>query len=181
MERPRATSALSFGRRGIPFEHRASITRMGSDKNMITNTAEPETDEAEAHWLLVIDHREARIFRSKMHGAVPHAIAPHDKDDYFRHPQDSRDSSRGKERPDPNTFFEPVAKALRGAKQILVFGTGKGMSSEMEQFIAWAKANHPTLGRRIIGSVRVDQQQMSRDQLLAKAREFYLHALLPQS
>lgn len=148
---------------------------------MITNSTLPETDEAEAHWLLVIDHREARIFRSKMHGAIPQAILPQEKDDYFRHPQDSKESTRGKERPDPNSFFEPIAKALKGAKQLLVFGSGKGMSSEMEQFIAWAKAKQPGLARRIIGSVRVDQHQMSRDQLLAKAREFYVHLLQPQA
>jgi hypothetical protein len=148
---------------------------------MITNTTAPETDEAEAHWLLVIDHREARIFRSKMHGAVPQEIMPHDADDYFRHPHGSMDSNRGKERPDPNSFFEPIAKALKTAKQILVFGSGKGMSSEMEQFIAWAKTNQPKLAKRIIGSLRVDQHQMSRDQLLAKAREFYAGVVLAGS
>jgi hypothetical protein len=140
---------------------------------MITNDTLPETDEAEAHWLLVIDHREARIFRSKMHGSVPQQIMQHDGDDYFRHPHEEHLSNRSKERPDPKHFFELVAKGLKSAKKILIFGTGKGMSSEMEQFIGWAKINQRPLFKRIIGSLRVDQHQMSRDQLLAKAREFY--------
>lgn len=141
---------------------------------MITDL-EPETDEAEAHWLLVIDHHEARIFRSKMHGSVPREILPHDPDLFFRHAQDSQGSSLGKERPDPNSFFEPVAKALHGAKQVLVFGTGTGMSSEMEQFVAWTKIHHPDLAGRIIGSLTVDMHHLTRDQLLAKARDFYQH------
>jgi hypothetical protein len=144
---------------------------------MISNPITPETDDAEAHWLLVIDHQEARIFRSKMHGAVPQEIQPHEPGDFFRHAQDSKEASRGKERPDPNSFFEPVAKALQPAKQILVFGVGKGMSSEMEQFIAWSKIHHPEMAGRIIGSLAVDEHHLTQDQILAKAREFYKHAL----
>ena len=48
--------------------------------------------------------------------------------------------------------------------------------SEMDQFIAWSKSHHPELARRIIGSVAVDESNLTQDQLLAKAREFYIHA-----
>jgi hypothetical protein len=133
----------------------------------------PETIKNEAHWLLVIDHHEARIFRSEMHGAILERIRPYDPDDYFRHAKDSLDISRGKEKPDPNSFFEPVAKALQFAGQLLIFGTGTGTSSEMDEFIAWSKLHHPELARRIIGSVVVDEHHVTAGQLLAKAREFY--------
>ena len=141
---------------------------------MISNLTLPDTEQEEAHWLLVIDHHEARIFRTKMHGAVPQQILQHEEDDYFRHPHGA--PARGKERPDPKHFFELVAKSLEAAKQLLIFGTGQGMSSEMEQFIGWAKSHQKSLAKRIIGSLRVDQHQMTRDQLLAKAREFYKHS-----
>jgi hypothetical protein len=87
--------------------------------------------------------------------------------------------SRGKEKPDPNTFFEPVAKALQGTGELLVFGTGTGKSSEMEQFVAWLGLHHPELARRIIGSVVVDEHHLTESQLLAKAREFYATARKP--
>lgn len=141
-----------------------------------SETNPPETNDNETHWLLVIDHHEARIFRSKMRGAVPEQILPHEPDDYFRHAHNSRDFSRGKEKPDPNSFFEPVAKALLAAGQILVFGTGTGMNSEMDQFIAWVKMHHPEIAQRIIGSLAVDGHHLTQDQLLAKAREFYADA-----
>lgn len=131
---------------------------------------------ADAHWLLVINHHEARIFRSEMRGAVPELILPHEPEDYFRHAYNSKDFSRGKEKPDPNSFFEPVAKVLQAAGQILIFGAGKGMSSEMEQFIAWSKTHHPEVAKRIIGSLTVDESHLTQDQLLAKAREFYADA-----
>ncbi len=133
----------------------------------------PGTNGNEAHWLLVIDHHEARIFRSEMSGAIPQRILPHDPEEYFRHAENSKEFSRGKEKPDPNSFFEPVAKALQTAGQILIFGTGTGTSSQMEQFMAWSKLHHPELARRIIGSLVVDEHHLTEGQLLAKAREFY--------
>jgi len=36
-----------------------------------SGAASPESNETEAHWLLVIDHHEARIFRSEMHDSIP--------------------------------------------------------------------------------------------------------------
>ena len=128
---------------------------------------------AAAHWLLVIDHHEARIFRTEMHGAAPQRILPHEPDEHFRHAQNSQNLSRGKEKPDPNSFFEPVARALSAGGPILIFGTGTGMSSEMDQFVAWVKHHHPELAARIIGSLVVDEHHLSEGQLLAKALEFY--------
>ncbi len=130
----------------------------------------------EAHWLLVIDHHEARIYRSEMRGTSPERIRPHAPEDYFRHAHHSKDFSRGQEKPDPNSFFGPVAKALAAASHILIFGCGTGMSSEMDQFHAWLKQHHPELARRIIGTVVVDDHHLTEDQLLAKARAFYATA-----
>jgi hypothetical protein len=50
-----------------------------------------------------------------------------------------------------------------------------GRSSEMEQFIGWAKTHHPELAGRMIGSLTVDEHHLTPDQLLAKAREFYVN------
>ncbi len=90
----------------------------------------------------------------------------------FRHAHNSKDFARGREKPDPNSFFEPVATALKDARQIVVFGSGKGTGSEMEQFLSWVKDHHADLSARIIGSVVVDEHHLTRGQLLAKAREF---------
>ena len=143
-----------------------------------SETQPPESDEQEAHWLLVIDHHEARIFRSEMPGTIPEQILPHKPEDYFRHAHNSKEVSRGQEKPDPNSFFEPVARVLQGAGQILIFGTGTGTSSEMVQFVAWSKLHHPELAARIIGSLTVDEHHLTTDQLLAKAREFYANIKL---
>jgi len=131
----------------------------------------PATPDAkDTHWLLVIDHHQARIFHYELQGGAPHRILP---EEYFRHTRDSGNVARGKEKPDPEGFFKPVAEALKSAGQILVMGTGTGMSSEMDQFIAWLKIHHPEQASRIIGSLAVDEKHLTNDQLLAKARDYY--------
>ena len=125
------------------------------------------------HWLLVINHHEARIFRSEMKGTRPEHILPYTPERHFLHSRDSENVSLGKEKPDPKSFFEPIARALAGTNRILVFGAGTGMSSEMHQFMSWVTAHHPDVAGRIIGSLAVDEHHLTEGQLLAKAREFY--------
>jgi hypothetical protein len=137
-----------------------------------SETVPPETSDEGGHWLLVIDHHEARIFRSKMRDTIPEQLAPPPSEDYLPQAHHSLEVSRGQEKSDPNRFFEPIAKALAGAGPIVVFGTGTGMSSETEQFLAWSTTHHPDLARRIIGSLTVDEHHLTPDQLLAKARDF---------
>ena len=138
-----------------------------------SETIPANADSKDAHWLLLIDHHEAQVFRSEMHGGLPQKILPAE---YSQHTRDSGDVSRGKEKPDATGFFKPVAVALQAAAQILVFGTGTGTSSEMDQFTAWLNKHHPELAKRIVGSVVVDEHHLTDDQLLAKAREFYTAA-----
>jgi len=138
-----------------------------------SEAARPAAEAQPAHWLLVINHHEVRLFRSQMHGTVPQQLLPHEPDRYSRHAQNSQNLSRGKEMPDPEIYFEPIARVLQAAGQILIFGAGTGKSSEMDQFVSWLAVHHPELARRIIGSLVVDEKHLTDGQLLGKAREFY--------
>ena len=137
-----------------------------------SETAPPATAAAEPHWLLLIDHHQARIFLTDLAGEVPQ-VAAHRAEYFFRPTPHAEDFSRGQEKPDANTYFEPVAQTLQAAGRILIFGTGTGGGSEMTQFIAWTKVHHPALAGRIDGSLTVDEHHLTDGQLLAKAREFY--------
>jgi len=98
-----------------------------------SESAPPESKGGETHWLVVIDHHEARIFRSEMHGAIPQQILPHEPDDFFRHAHNSRDF-RAAGKTGPEQFLRTAGQGVARPGQILVFGTGTGTSSEMEQF-----------------------------------------------
>jgi len=125
------------------------------------------------HFLVVINHREARVYKSEMQGTVPQSIVPHDPHGYGRALHYNQDDSNGQRKPELKTFYEAVAKTLQGADQILMFGAGTGASSAMSQLMLDLKHNHHDLAERVMGTVTVDEHHLSESQLLAKAREFY--------
>ena len=128
---------------------------------------------AGTHLLVVIDHREARIFTTEMHGAVPQRLFPYDPFGFGRDLHYNQDDSNGQRKPEQKAFYEAIVKTLQGAEQILLFGTGTGASSAMEHLFKELKQHHKDLAARVVGSVAVDEHHLTDDQLLAKAREMF--------
>jgi len=128
-----------------------------------------------AHMLVVIDHQHARLFSAETNGNGPLLVLAHALADAPRQAHPARNYFSGKEKPAPGSYFEPVAKALKGAEHILIFGLGTGASSEMEQFTAWLKKNHPELDGRITDTRAMDLPHLTDGQILAKARDFFRH------
>jgi hypothetical protein len=138
------------------------------------STPEPQKAATEGvHLLVVIDHREARIYRNELHGSVPQRVVPYDPGGFGRHLHYVQDDSNGQRKPERKSFYESVAKTLRDAEQILIFGSGTGASSAMNQLVAALKHDHPDVAKRVVGSLVVDARNTTEDQLLAKARDFY--------
>ena len=135
--------------------------------------ATPDDRNTAAHLLVVIDHQEARVYRTEVHGAVPLRIVPFDPHGYGKHLHSAHEWTDGKRQPERKSFYEAVAKTLRGAEQVLLFGSGTGRSSAMEQLLSDLRGHHPDVAEKVIGSVVVDAHHTTEDQLLAKAREFY--------
>jgi hypothetical protein len=134
---------------------------------------------AGTHLLVVIDHRQARIYTTELHGTIPERIAPYDPFGFGRDLHYNQDDSNGQRKPEPKSFYEAVAKTLQGAKQILLFGTGTGSSSAMEALLEDLRRNHKEIAARVVGSVVVDEHHLTEDQLLAKAREQFVVADAP--
>lgn len=122
---------------------------------------------------VVIDHRQARIYHADVAGSPPERIVPYDPDGAQRHLHNVDNDANGQRRPERKSYYEAVAKALRGAEQILLFGPGTGASSAMVQLLAELEKHHPDLARRIVGSVPIDEKHTTEPELLARAREFY--------
>ena len=139
-----------------------------------SGTPEPDPTAAGTHLLVVIDHREARIYSTELHGSVPQKITPFDPFGFGRALHYNQDDSNGRRKPELKSFYEAVAKTLHGAKQILMFGTGTGASSAMEQLLAELKQHHKDIAKCVIGSMVVDAHHLTDDQLLAKARELFI-------
>ena len=135
--------------------------------------ATPDKTATAPHLLVVIDHQEAKVYRTEFVGAVPERIAPYDPHGHGRHLHSAHEWTEGKRPPERKSYYEAVAKTLRGAEQVLVFGSGTGRSSAMEQLLADLKDHHQDVARKVVGSVVVDAHHTTEGQLLAKAREFY--------
>jgi len=134
-----------------------------------SNPAHATEDLPELQWLVVIDHHEALIYRSIQSGSVPQQIRSQVKS-----------ANHGLEKPDSNSYFEPVAGVLNGAGTILIFGNDTGAANEMDRFIAWVEQHRPTLAQRIVGSLVINTYHLTEAQILAQARDFFLqHALSP--
>jgi hypothetical protein len=139
-----------------------------------SETPVPQAAPVGTHLLVVIDHREARIYSTELHGAVPQRITPYDPFGFGRDLRYNQDDSNGQRKPEQKSFYEAVAKTLRGAEQILMFGTGTGASSAMDHLLAELKRLHPDIAKRVVSSKVVDEHHLTDDQLLAKARELFV-------
>ncbi|QJW95177.1 hypothetical protein [Frigoriglobus tundricola] len=145
-------------------------------RKFLEQSAEVPTAPAVApgtHLLVVIDHHEAKVYRTESSGAVPEQLVPYDPYGFGRHLHSHAEETDGKRRPERKSFYENIAATLRGADQVLVFGSGTGESSAMDLLVADLKHNHPDVAARVIGSVVIDAHHTTESQLLARAREFF--------
>jgi hypothetical protein len=138
-----------------------------------SGAVEPEAAAAGVHLLVVIDHRQARVYKTEVHGSVPQRVTPYNPGGFGRHLHNVQDDSNGQRKPERKSFYEAIAKTLEGAERILLFGSGTGASSAMDELLAELKHHHGALAKRIVGSIVLDETHLSEDQLLAKARDFY--------
>jgi hypothetical protein len=125
------------------------------------------------HLLVVIDHHEAKIYRTVLLEAVPQRLVPYDPHGFRQHLHSDNEMTDGKRAPERKSFYEGIAATLRGAEQILIFGSGTGESSAMRQLLADLKKNHSDVAKHIVGSIAIDEHHKSEGQLLARAREFF--------
>src|SRR5436309_3265147 len=135
--------------------------------------ATSDTTATAPHLLVVIDHQEARVYRTEVSGAVPERITPYDPHGFGKHLHSAHEWTDGKRLPERKRFYEAVANTLRGAAQVLLFGSGTGRSSAMDMLLADLKAHHPDVAERVVGSVVVDAHHTTEGELLAQARAFY--------
>jgi hypothetical protein len=126
-----------------------------------------------AHLLVVIDHRLARIYKTELHGSIPQRIIPFDQNGSGRHLHYVENDSNGQRKPEQRSFYAAVAKTLGNAENILVFGSGTGASSAMDQLLGELRQNYASIAKRVVRTIVVDEQHLTEDQLLAKARGIY--------
>ncbi len=123
------------------------------------------------HLLVVINHHEARIYKTKLRDSEPEDIIPYAPEGTRRHLHNLNDNVKGQ--PELKSFYEAIAQSLKDAEQILIFGSSTGASSAMDYLVNELEQNHPDISKKVMGAIVVNEQHMTENQLLAKARVFY--------
>jgi hypothetical protein len=136
-----------------------------------TSAVAPEAQAV--HLLVVIDHRQARVYKTEVHGSVPHKITPYDPGGHGRHLHNVQEESNGQRKPERRSFYEDIARTLEGAGKILIFGSGTGASSAMVELLSQLKHHHDDVAKRVVASIVIDETHLTENQLLAKARGCY--------
>jgi hypothetical protein len=123
--------------------------------------------------LVAIDIEGAKLFRIEMRASVPRGLAPFQANGYPAHLFSS--GAQGSVRPQPVSmgFYRNVARALRGAGEILLVACGEGGASAMEALRDELAARHAEVSRSVVGTRVLKGGRASEERLLAEAGEFY--------
>jgi hypothetical protein len=139
-----------------------------------TSEREPSAADADRiHLLVVVDQRQVLIYRSQLRGSLPESVVPYDPRGVGWHAHDVPDLSGSPHRLATTAFYSMVAESLKGADEILMFGTRAGGRNFMDTLVEELKEKHPAIFERIVGALVVDEKHVPMDVLLAKARVFY--------
>ncbi len=123
------------------------------------------------HLILVLDHKEARIYEAEMKGTVPEKVSPKTTGGQSGKLHNHHDNSEVN--PNFGAYYKAVAAELDGAGEFLVFGSGTGPSSAKDGFVAWLKDHRKDLLENLAGVETVDLSHLTDAEILAKAREIY--------
>lgn len=118
------------------------------------------------HAVIWIDHREARLLKFGLSGSTTERIRSHAHERQVHHKANSIGYGRA---PPDTSFFEHVARALRGITLLVVTGP----SAAKTELASHLRENHPDAAKAIVGIEPLDHP--SDGELLKFARK-YLHA-----
>jgi hypothetical protein len=122
--------------------------------------------------LLLIDRRQARIFKVRYQDGVPQQVIPYDPYGFRRGGRLSWSPTDGEVQGVSAKFREAIATTLRGSEQVLVLANGSRADAVVAQLTGAFKGRHPDLYRRLLGSMVTDERELDADRLLATVREF---------
>jgi hypothetical protein len=127
------------------------------------------------HLLLVIHGQDAQLYRCQVLGGVPQLILPYQAEKPNPDQRGNRKSAPTPPPPNSDGFYTRMTEDLQVAGQIVVFGTG----GEAATFVAWLAQHDSELSRRIVATVRIDEQHLDLAGLLVAARKFYATLKFP--
>lgn len=125
--------------------------------------------------LVVIDHHEAKIYEFQAPAKHLDTITPYDPEGHLRHLHHVNGHFQGQRAPEDHDFYRAVARELRGAKMIVVFGHGDGHSNAADLLVAEIAKQDNDPAPQVLTEVRIDAKAFTERQLLEAARDVAAH------
>jgi stalled ribosome rescue protein Dom34 len=116
------------------------------------------------HAVVWIDHREARVFHFNLTDIDRLVLHPHNPTQHLHHKAGSISSGHA---PEDQNFFHAVAKAIAGAKEVLITGPANAKA----EFMKHIEHHDPALAKIVAGVETVDHP--SDNALVAHARKYF--------
>jgi len=119
---------------------------------------------SQVHAVVWLDHRDARIASFSVGRTGAAEIHSHSPD---RHIHRKAGSIASGHAPDDHDFFDDIAAALVGTREVLIAGPGNAKTA----FESYIKDKHPLLAGRVVGVEAMDHP--TDGELLASARKSF--------
>jgi hypothetical protein len=132
------------------------------------------------HLLVIIESRQALIYRSEFNGWTPEQVVPYDPQGSGHHVHNVHDHGGSPNRPVGASFYKAIAKSLKGADEILMFGASVAGRNAMDALLAELELNHHDVFAKVASALVVDEKHISEELLLERARAFYHVAEAPK-
>jgi hypothetical protein len=115
--------------------------------------------------LVVIDHEEARVFRSLVPGTAPVKIlaTPLPADSAIPLPVGPRN-------PPGQDYLEAIAQAIGDPDSIQIYGSGSNSGADVNALVAWLEAHHSDLAARVVATQVVPDRFWSNSRYLTQGR-----------
>ena len=160
-----------------PNDHELGMEEVSRLRKFLRD-AGPETTHVEPiqprRVSVVIDHHAAHIYVENG-GSVPvpeETVRPYDPYGFHHHLLHRKEAHyRGEHVPEENSFYEDVAKDIKGAVEIVIVGHGTGKSDAAAYLVEYLKKNHADLARRVIATENVDLSAATAPEIEALAKK----------
>jgi hypothetical protein len=150
----------------------AGITADGLRQRQGVNAA-AAVEEPGGHAILVIGYHGAEIYPTDAANGAPTRIVPDDPRGRLRTMHHKAGNPEGWYGRIESSWYAELSEALKPAAEILIIANGKGHSNVVLQLTQYLAKHDRDLIDRIVGSVDVDDEDLTEPQILALAREFY--------
>lgn len=117
--------------------------------------------------IAAIDYHSARIFAiDSIDHSTPEKVVAQDPRGLYHNVYHRHGNPDGTYEGDSDAYWRALAKSLKPAAGLLIFGHGKGKANASHHFVAYVEKHDRELAARILGEVRADIDDLTDEQLL---------------